>query len=712
MLTRLGQGSFGTVHKVRRRADNNIYVMKLIPIGQMDSRGQQDSINEVTILASLNHPYIVKYYDSFIENKTLHIVMEFCDKGDLCGVIRAQMGRLLPEAKIWKFLIQMCLGLEYIHSKRILHRDIKTMNVFLAREDSLRIGDLGVAKKLISTAAFAHTMVGTPYYLSPELCEDKPYNIKSDMWALGCVLYELCTLKHPFDANNQGALFMKIIRAAYTPVTGQYSSELKQLVDLCLSKDYKKRPSAATILSRPGMRERAMALSIAVPEGSILSGSALQLTSTPPEVNRNGGGKALVAEEEKNQKRVPEERRRPSLPAPKVVVGPKAHQELGDPNKLQPPSKAEPRPKGSPKPPEVPRPKADQKPALPKPGAIPFKPHDVAPQRVRKGAPNAISRNAQQQVMKTPSMFPPGKQAIAKVGAKQPAARGPNRNSATQEELDEIKQVLNLPEYSGKKKPNVSDIRQDTLDPKPSPEPWKSMQLAGPSLPSNPPVYDPSDLHEDNPSGSDSFEEVEVAGIEVRTSQVDPEEEEAIPTDTLQSEDWNLSHTEGDWLPTYQSDDAHTKKFAVNYVETVKEVDEEEMFKELEDEEFVSSEEEEETDSSTDSRAKLGVKRDILADQIRVLTAKIATKRAEVNAKVGSELFLELYSFFRSAMDSPDATDIEQSSIDAFVYSKLTGDNYDVSTSQVVQKVYQILSMEVELRDYEEAVKALNFELL
>jgi hypothetical protein len=136
-----------------------------------------------------------------------------------------------------------------------------------------------------------------------------------------------------------------------------------------------------------------------------------------------------------------------------------------------------------------------------------------------------------------------------------------------------------------------------------------------------------------------------------------------------------LSHTEADWIPTYQSDDAQTKKFAVNYVETVREEGEE-----LDDEEFVSSEEEEETtDSSTDSRAKMKVKRDILEDQIRILTTKIAAKRVEVIAKVGSELFLELYSFFRSAMDSPDATDIEQSSIDAFVYSKLTGDNYDVS---------------------------------
>ena len=99
------------------------------------------------------------------------------------------MGRLLPEQKVWSYFIQMCLGMEYLHQKKILHRDIKSMNVFLSKEDRLRIGDLGVAKVLSHTAAFAKTIVGTPYYLSPELCEEKPYNVKSDVWALGCVLY-------------------------------------------------------------------------------------------------------------------------------------------------------------------------------------------------------------------------------------------------------------------------------------------------------------------------------------------------------------------------------------------------------------------------------------------------------------------------------------------------------------------------------------------
>jgi len=112
------------------------------------------------------------------------------------------MGRSLEEPKIWKFFIEMCLGLHYLHSFKILHRDIKTINMFLGRGNQIKIGDLGVAKLLSQTNNMAHTIVGTPYYLSPELCEEKPYNHKSDIWSLGCVLYELCSFRHPFEANN------------------------------------------------------------------------------------------------------------------------------------------------------------------------------------------------------------------------------------------------------------------------------------------------------------------------------------------------------------------------------------------------------------------------------------------------------------------------------------------------------------------------------
>ena len=148
----------------------------------------------------LEHPYVVRFYDSFQAASSLYIIMEFCENKDLGQYLKRQMHKHMSETKIWKFFIEMCLGLQYLHANRILHRDIKTINMFLAKDDKIKIGDLGVARELNHTANMAHTVVGTPYYLSPELCEEKPYNNKSDIWSLGCVLYEMCTLRHPFEA--------------------------------------------------------------------------------------------------------------------------------------------------------------------------------------------------------------------------------------------------------------------------------------------------------------------------------------------------------------------------------------------------------------------------------------------------------------------------------------------------------------------------------
>lgn len=128
--------------------------------------------------------------------------------------------------------------------------------MFLAREDTIKIGDLGVARELNQTNNMAHTIVGTPYYLSPELCEEKPYNNKSDIWSLGCVLYELCTLRHPFEATNQGALALKILRCQYNPIPATYSRSLKDLVDKLLTKDYRIRPDIEEVLSMDSVQEK------------------------------------------------------------------------------------------------------------------------------------------------------------------------------------------------------------------------------------------------------------------------------------------------------------------------------------------------------------------------------------------------------------------------------------------------------------------------
>lgn len=150
------------------------------------------------------------------------------DNGDLGQYLKKQNGVYLPEKDVWWFFIQTCLGIQYLHSRRILHRDLKTINLFLNKDLTLKIGDLGVAKEV--QESHTNTIVGTPYYLSPELCEEKPYNNKSDIWSLGCILYELCTMKHPFDAKTQGGLFLKIIKESYEPIPDHYSKELSDLI--------------------------------------------------------------------------------------------------------------------------------------------------------------------------------------------------------------------------------------------------------------------------------------------------------------------------------------------------------------------------------------------------------------------------------------------------------------------------------------------------
>ena len=267
MICKIGQGSFGTVFKVRRKSDKQILVMKMIKIPTLSKKHQQESLHEVTILSSLNNSYIVKYYESFVENSTLHIIMEYCEKGDLSQILKKQP---LSESKVWKFFIQICIGLEYLHSRQILHRDIKTLNIFLSADDSVRIGDLGVAKIMNNTAAFAQTQVGSPYYLSPELCEEKPYNNKSDIWALGCVLYEMCTGKHPFTAPNQAALILKIVKGTYPPLGFEFSSCLREIVDLCLEKELKKRPTIQSLLLRNEIETKVHEYSIQVPYNSVL----------------------------------------------------------------------------------------------------------------------------------------------------------------------------------------------------------------------------------------------------------------------------------------------------------------------------------------------------------------------------------------------------------------------------------------------------------
>ena len=139
-----------------------------------------------------------RYYDSFIDGDSLNIVMELAEHGNLSQWLKRHRAKPVPEKTVWRFFIQLVAGMHHIHERNIVHRDLKALNIMLDKSDNIKIGDLGVAKVLTTHLRAAHTGVGTPYYLSPEVAQRRPYNAKSDVWALGCILYECCTRRHPF----------------------------------------------------------------------------------------------------------------------------------------------------------------------------------------------------------------------------------------------------------------------------------------------------------------------------------------------------------------------------------------------------------------------------------------------------------------------------------------------------------------------------------
>ncbi|ROL48936.1 Serine/threonine-protein kinase Nek5 [Anabarilius grahami] len=186
------------------------------------------------------------------DRNNLYILMEYCDAGDLMNRIKMQRGKPFTEQQIVDWFVQICLGLKHIHDRKVLHRDIKSQNIFLTLGGlKVKLGDFGIARMLNNTMELARTCVGTPYYLSPEICENRPYNNKTDIWSLGCVLYELCTLRHPFESSNLKQLVLKICRGRYSPVSQRYSNELRLLLNQLFKVSPRDRPSANSLLKRP-----------------------------------------------------------------------------------------------------------------------------------------------------------------------------------------------------------------------------------------------------------------------------------------------------------------------------------------------------------------------------------------------------------------------------------------------------------------------------
>ncbi|NWS99231.1 NEK4 kinase, partial [Mionectes macconnelli] len=256
-LGAVGKGSYGEVSLARHRQDRKQYVIKKLNLRNASSRERRAAEQEAQLLSQLRHPNIVTYRESWQgQDGHLYIVMGFCEGGDLYHKLKEQKGKLLPENQVVEWFVQIAMALQYLHEKHILHRDLKTQNIFLTRTNIIKVGDLGIARVLENQYDMASTLIGTPYYMSPELFSNKPYNHKSDVWALGCCVYEMATLKHAFNAKDMNSLVYRIIEGKLPPMPKDYSPQLVAIIQTMLSKKPEERPSVKSILRQPYIKQQ------------------------------------------------------------------------------------------------------------------------------------------------------------------------------------------------------------------------------------------------------------------------------------------------------------------------------------------------------------------------------------------------------------------------------------------------------------------------
>nr|XP_023695240.1 probable serine/threonine-protein kinase nek1 [Paramormyrops kingsleyae] len=227
----------------------------------MDEEIKHRTQREVASLTDMDHRHIVHHVESFTdgtnmhifytENSNCYIAMDYCEGGDLSEKIAAQKnkGTSFSEDQILDWFVQICLGLKYVHNSNIVHRDIKPQNVFLIDEKNIKLGDFGVSKILNRKDEYAKNKLETPVYIAPDLWKGKHFNKKSDIWALGCVLYELCTLEFAFSQKEHFFMF-ELWNKPSPHISQKFSEQLRHLVDELLHKDPAHRPTIDSILKK------------------------------------------------------------------------------------------------------------------------------------------------------------------------------------------------------------------------------------------------------------------------------------------------------------------------------------------------------------------------------------------------------------------------------------------------------------------------------
>ncbi|XP_055985453.1 serine/threonine-protein kinase Nek11 isoform X1 [Sorex fumeus] len=257
---KLGSGSFGIVYLVadkKAKPGEELKVLKEISVGELNPNETVQATLEAQLLAKLDHPAIVKFHASFVERENFCIITEYCEGRDLDCKIQEykEAGKTFPESQILEWFIQLLLGVDYMHERRILHRDLKSKNIFL-KNNLLKIGDFGVSRLLMGSCDLATTLTGTPHYMSPEALKHQGYDTKSDIWSLACILYEICCMRHAFTGSNFLSIVLKIVEGDTPALPEQFPRELNAIMESMLNKSPSLRPSAIEILKLPYIDEQ------------------------------------------------------------------------------------------------------------------------------------------------------------------------------------------------------------------------------------------------------------------------------------------------------------------------------------------------------------------------------------------------------------------------------------------------------------------------
>jgi len=294
----LGEGAFGAAYLVRTRSKPSVlHVEKDIRIAHLTEKQREVALAESEVLKRMSHSNIVAYVTSFLEGPNLHIVMEYADGGDLATKIRErrEQQRTFSEREVMYILIQIFLALQHVHSRKILHRDLKPLNIFMTRQGVMKLGDFGIARVMDSSSAGAQTAIGTPSYLSPEICNGESYGIKSDVWALGIVSYELVCLRVPFQGSNLPAVVMRICGGEPDPLPDTCPPELASIVTSFLEKEPAKRPKLATVLQLPIVQRYAQDLLSHARESGTGGCEAMVRPRSSSSASSSSGGRSLRA---------------------------------------------------------------------------------------------------------------------------------------------------------------------------------------------------------------------------------------------------------------------------------------------------------------------------------------------------------------------------------------------------------------------------------